>query len=63
MPIVYKCIKCGETIYAFLRAGQDYYGIPSPSELFIRIGSRCPKCRRELDKVIDIAKIDIKVTK
>jgi DNA-directed RNA polymerase subunit RPC12/RpoP len=63
MPVIYRCIGCGEIIYAFLRAGQDYYGIPSPSELLIRIGSKCPRCGRKLDRIIEIARIDIKIAK
>jgi DNA-directed RNA polymerase subunit RPC12/RpoP len=63
MPVIYRCIKCGEIIFTFLRAGQDYYGIPSPSELFVRVGSKCPRCGRELDKTVDIARIDVKVVK
>lgn len=63
MPVVYRCLKCGSVIYMFLRAGQDYYGIPSPSELFIRIGDKCPSCGRNLDKSIDISNIDIRVIK
>lgn len=61
MPVIYKCIKCGATVFAFLKAGQDYYGVPSPSELFVRVGDRCPRCGRILDKTVDLSRIDIKV--
>lgn len=63
MPVIYKCIKCGATIFAFLRAGQDYYGIPSPSELFIRVGNKCPKCGRNLDRHVDLNRVNIKIIK
>lgn len=63
MPVVYKCYKCGSIIFIFLRAGQDYYGVPSPSELFVRIGDKCPNCGRQLDRDIEISRIDIQVIK
>lgn len=63
MPVVYKCIKCGSIIFAFLRAGQDYYGIPSPSELIVRVGSKCPGCGRELERNVTLSNIDIKIVK
>lgn len=63
MPVVYRCIKCGSIIFAFLRAGQDYYGIPSPSELFVRIGSKCPNCGRDLEKDVEVSRINIRVHK
>ncbi|MEM1559948.1 MAG: hypothetical protein QXZ41_06300 [Ignisphaera sp.] len=63
MPVIYRCIKCGATVFAFLRAGQDYYGVPSPSELFVRVGSRCPKCGRDLNRHIDLAQVNIKIVK
>lgn len=63
MPVVYRCIKCGSIIFAFLRAGQDYYGIPSPSELFVRMGSKCPNCGRDLEKDVEVSRINIRVHK
>jgi len=63
MPVIYRCIKCGTVIFAFLRAGQDYYGVPSPSELFVRVGSKCPKCGRDLDGQVELSRIDVKVVK
>ncbi|MEM1896130.1 MAG: hypothetical protein QXW05_02705 [Ignisphaera sp.] len=63
MPVIYKCAKCGTIIYTFLRAGQDYYGVPSPSELIVRISSTCPSCGKILEKEIDISRIEIRVFK
>jgi predicted RNA-binding Zn-ribbon protein involved in translation (DUF1610 family) len=59
MPVIYKCAKCGTIIYRFMRAGQDYYGIPSPSELMIRIGSTCPNCGKILNRNIELEHIVI----
>jgi len=44
MPIIYKCGGCGEIIYVFHRVGQDSFGVPTPEELFYKVGSKCPKC-------------------
>lgn len=63
MPVVYKCANCGETLYKFVRAGQDYYGIPSLSELKVRIGNKCPKCGKELRNSIDLIDIVISARK
>ncbi|GEM_PF-1016751 len=63
MPVVYRCTKCGAIIYTFLRAGQDYYGVPSPSELIVRIASTCPSCGKILEKMVDISRIEIKIFK
>ncbi|MCS7367624.1 MAG: DUF572 domain-containing protein [archaeon YNP-WB-062] len=63
MPVVYKCSKCGTIIYKFMRAGQDYYGIPSPSELMIRVGNACPNCGKPLTNSIELNRISIALRK
>ncbi len=59
MPVVYRCSRCGAIVYVFRRAGQDYYGIPTPSELHARLGGVCPNCGKELSTSVDISKITI----
>jgi len=63
MPIIYKCSKCNHTIYVFMRAGQDYYGVPSPSELMVRVGNVCPSCKKPIEPNIDISRVIIKVSR
>ncbi|NPA96091.1 MAG: hypothetical protein GXO32_00635 [Crenarchaeota archaeon] len=60
MPIVYICSRCKSVIYRFERAGQDYYGIPTPSELSVRLGGFCPRCGKPLSTKIDLQNIEIK---
>jgi DNA-directed RNA polymerase subunit RPC12/RpoP len=62
MPVIYRCSHCGTIIYRFLRAGQDYFGLPSPSELLARLGSnRCPVCGKPLSTNVELSKIEISV--
>ncbi|MCS7111795.1 MAG: hypothetical protein N3E36_07225 [Sulfolobales archaeon] len=63
MPIIYKCSKCNSIVYAFIRAGQDYYGVPSPSELIVRVGGICPNCGRNIESKIDLNSIIIALFK
>jgi len=60
MPVVYKCSKCGTPIYVFERVGQDYYGIPSPSELIAKIGAFCPNCGKPISVNINPEMINIR---
>ncbi|MCS7098836.1 MAG: hypothetical protein RMH84_05385 [Sulfolobales archaeon] len=48
MPVIYRCSSCSYILYEFLKVGQDSYGLPTPSELLARIGSRCPSCGKKL---------------
>ncbi len=48
MPVMYKCSVCGSELYSFEKVGQDFYGLPTPSELAIKLGGKCPKCRSGL---------------
>lgn len=48
MPIVYRCRNCGYEVYRFISRSGDSFGIPTPSELKIRVTDRCPACGREL---------------
>jgi len=50
MTVIYKCKKCGFTLYRFVHVGQDYYGIPTPSEIMNWYGGVCPKCNERLTK-------------
>jgi|UniRef100_A0A7J2T9R6 hypothetical protein len=63
MPVIYKCSNCGTVIYKFMRAGQDYYGVPSPSELMIRVRSTCPNCGKSLSNNIELNHITITLRK
>lgn len=63
MPIVYRCHKCNSVVFAFIRAGQDYYGVPSPSELTVRIGGICPNCGRSIESRVSLSNIVIALTK
>ena len=60
MPVVYRCSRCKNVIYVFARAGQDYYGIPTPSELAARLSGVCPYCGKALSMNIDVSKVVIK---
>lgn len=59
MPVIYRCSKCGGVIYSFVRAGQDYYGVPSPSELMVRIGGICPNCGRAIEPKVYLENVSI----
>ena len=48
MPVVYVCKECGFILYRFERVGQDYYGMPTPSEIMNWYGGVCPKCNSKL---------------
>ncbi|RLG78787.1 MAG: hypothetical protein DRO10_02040 [Thermoprotei archaeon] len=48
MPVIYRCKGCGSIIFTFERVGQDCFGVPSPSELSMRLEGRCPHCGRPL---------------
>jgi len=48
--VIFRCKKCGKPIYVFEKVGQDCFGVPSPSELFMRLGGKCPHCGRTLIK-------------
>jgi len=48
VPIVFRCRNCGHVIYVFRHVGQDYFGIPTPSELVNRVTMVCPRCGRVL---------------
>ncbi|MEM0105906.1 MAG: hypothetical protein QXX81_05150 [Zestosphaera sp.] len=50
MPIMYRCSSCGETLFIFKSVGQDSFGVPTPDELFSKVGSRCPNCGKLLIK-------------
>lgn len=44
MPVIYKCGTCGFILYSFEKVGQDFYGMPTPSELATKLGGKCVKC-------------------
>lgn len=50
MSVIYKCRSCGFILYKFERVGQDYYGIPTPSEIMNWYGGVCPRCNMKLNK-------------
>ncbi|HIP56580.1 MAG TPA: hypothetical protein EYH02_00700 [Ignisphaera aggregans] len=60
MPVIYRCSRCKNVIYTFARAGQDYYGIPTPSELSARLGGVCPYCGKTLSTNVDLSNVSIR---
>lgn len=50
MPVMYKCSSCGKILFIFRSVGQDSFGVPTPDELFNKVGSRCPECGKSLSK-------------
>ncbi len=48
MVVRYVCKHCGYIIWEFREVGQDYYGIPTPSEIMLVTGGICPRCKHEL---------------
>gem|GEM_PF-404598 len=61
MPVVFICSNCGHVLYVFNRAGQDYYGIPTPSELSSRIGGVCPYCGKTIVLKPSLSNIGIRI--
>lgn len=60
LPVIFICKNCKNVIYEFQRVGQDYYGVPTISELSARLGGRCPYCKaRIVVKSTDPDKIKI----
>lgn len=49
MPVIFRCKSCKGIIYVFRKVGQDCFGLPTPSELIIKLNGRCPYCGRSLD--------------
>lgn len=50
MPVIYVCRVCGFKLYEFERVGQDYFGVPTPSEVINWYGGVCPKCNSKLNR-------------
>jgi len=50
MPVIYKCGKCGFILHSFEKVGQDFYGLPAPSELSTKFNGICPRCGKFLTK-------------
>ena len=48
VPVVYRCKHCGKVLYVFSRVGQDFYGIPTPSEVAAWFNGFCPYCGAKL---------------
>lgn len=49
MPIRYRCKRCGFVLFEFNRVGQDYWGVPTPEEVYRLSGGVCPRCKSLLD--------------
>ncbi|WP_276814991.1 hypothetical protein [Desulfurococcus amylolyticus] len=49
MPIKYRCKSCGFILFEFTRVGQDYYGVPTPEEVYRIYGGICPRCKSMLE--------------
>ncbi|MCY0867777.1 MAG: hypothetical protein OWQ48_00885 [Desulfurococcus sp.] len=49
MAIRYRCRNCGAILYEFVRVGQNFYGIPTPEEVYRLYGGVCPKCKSLLE--------------
>lgn len=58
--MVYKCGGCNFVLHTFERVGQDFYGIPTPSEVLSWYGGLCPRCGRRLTKpgISDVVVMD-----
>lgn len=50
MPVFYVCKRCGFILYKFEHVGQDYYGLPTPSEIMNWYSGVCPKCNARLER-------------
>jgi ribosomal protein S27AE len=48
MPVRYICGNCGYILSVFYEVGQDYYGVPTPEEVYRIHGGICPKCKHDL---------------
>ncbi len=48
MPVIYRCRDCGAVLHVFEYVGQDFYGVPSPSEVALWRGGFCPKCGHKI---------------
>lgn len=50
MPVRYMCSHCKAILWEFKHVGQDYYGLPTPTEVINVYGGICPNCKRELKR-------------
>ncbi|MEO3992831.1 MAG: hypothetical protein QN229_00725 [Desulfurococcaceae archaeon TW002] len=50
MPVTYRCGSCGKILFTFRSVGQDSFGVPTPDELFSKIGIKCPGCGKLFSK-------------
>ncbi|MEM0377902.1 MAG: hypothetical protein QXP68_02645 [Thermosphaera sp.] len=48
MPVRYICGNCGYILSIFYEVGQDYYGVPTPEEVYRIHGGICPRCKHDL---------------
>ncbi len=48
MVVIYRCKNCGFILHKFVRVGQDFYGLPTPTELITKYNGRCPNCGSKL---------------
>jgi len=44
MPVVCRCRRCGGVLYVHPYVGFNSYGVPTPSEVMLMYGGRCPVC-------------------
>lgn len=59
MPVRYICGNCGYILSVFYEVGQDYYGVPTPEEVYRIHGGICPRCKHDLNMP---ALSDIRIT-
>ena len=59
MPIYYICKACGNVLFTFERAGQDFWGVRSYAQIIRKFRGKCPRCGHKLESP-DLKDIEIR---
>lgn len=66
MALIYKCKNCGYILYDS-RHMEKYmgtcFGIPTPSEVALWYGGKCPRCGRELNTKPNLKDVVVSITR